>query len=57
MAFRKPLIGRKIICNHCGHKTVKGTARVRRKVLFFFCPKCWLEQRADCDRFMVGVTA
>jgi hypothetical protein len=50
------LVGRKILCNHCSHITVKGTARVRRFVLFFFCPKCWLEDRAGCDALMLAVT-
>jgi hypothetical protein len=53
----KPLIGRKIDCNHRGHRTVKGTARVRRKVLFFFCVDCWTRKHAECNEQMVKVTA
>ena len=53
----KPLVGRKIPCNHCGHRTVQGTARVRRKVLFFFCPDCWTKKHADRNEQMVKVTA
>ena len=52
----KPLIGRKIVCNRCCHKTIQGAARVRRKVLFFFCLKCWLTDRASCDAQMIAVT-
>jgi hypothetical protein len=54
--MRKLLIGRKIICNHCSHRTVQGTARVMRKILFFFCPACWLNDRAGCDAQMLAVT-
>ncbi len=49
--YRKPLIGRKIVCNKCGHRTVKGAARVMRKLLFFFCPSCWADRRS-CEQFM-----
>ena len=45
---RAGLVGRKILCNRCLHLTVKGTARVMRKVLFFFCPDCWT-QRRECE--------
>ena len=47
----KPLIGRKIPCNRCGHNTVKGAARVMRKILFFFCPECWADRKA-CEEQM-----
>ncbi len=47
----RTLIGRKITCNRCCHKTVKGQARVMRKILFFFCPKCWADRRA-CEIHM-----
>lgn len=50
------LVGRKIKCNRCNRLTVKGTARVMRAVLFFFCPECWLHDRAGCDAQMVTVT-
>ena len=53
---RKPLVGRKIICNHCERKTIKGAARVMRKVLFFFCPQCW-RNRDACENQMRSVTA
>ena len=53
----KRLVGRKIVCNHFLHRTVKGTARVRRKILFFFCPDCWLNKRSACDKQMIDVTA
>jgi hypothetical protein len=36
---------------------VQGAARVRRKVLFFFCPDCWTKKHADCNAQMVKVTA
>jgi hypothetical protein len=52
---RKILVGRKITCNRCAHKTVKGTARVMRKVLFFFCPKCWADRHA-CELQMNRAT-
>ena len=53
----KPQVGRKIVCNHCCHRTVKGAARVMRKVLFFFCPDCWMRKRAECNEQMMKVTA
>lgn len=53
--FRRRLVGRKITCNRCCHKTVKGQARVMRKVLFFFCPKCWANRRA-CEEQMIAAT-
>ena len=56
LRLRRPLVGRKITCNHCGHKTVKGAARVMRKVLFFFCPKCWANRR-DRELEMDAVSA
>jgi hypothetical protein len=49
--YRKPLIGRKIVCNKCAHKTVKGAARVFGKLLFFFCPRCWANRLA-CEELM-----
>lgn len=52
----KKLVGRLILCNRCERKTVKGAARVMRKVLFFFCPKCWEDRRA-CEVFMDKATA
>lgn len=52
---RKVLVGRKITCNGCCHKTVKGQARVMRKILFFFCPKCWADRRA-CEIHMDRVS-
>ena len=52
MPTRRKLVGRKIVCNHCSHLTVKGTARVLRKILFFFCPTCWLNDREGCDQQM-----
>jgi hypothetical protein len=54
---RKLIAGRRITCNCCAHKTVKGQARVRRKVLFFFCPDCWFGKREKCNTLMVKVTA
>lgn len=51
------LIGRKITCNHCGHKTVKGTAQVLRKILFMFCEECWLSKRESCNSHMKAVSA
>ena len=48
---RKPLIGRKIVCNHCCRTTVKGAARVYKKLLFFFCPECWRDRRG-CEEQM-----
>ena len=56
MSPYKKLIGRKITCNKCGQKTVKGAARVMRKVLFFFCPDCWRDRRA-CEVLMDKSTA
>ena len=52
---RKVLVGRKITCNRCAHKTVRGQARVMRKVLFFFCLKCWADRRA-CEIHMDRVS-
>ena len=49
------LVGRKIVCNLCCHKTVKGSARVMRKVLFFFCPSCWQDRRR-CEQHMIATT-
>jgi hypothetical protein len=54
--MRKNLVGRKIVCNGCGHTTVKGAARVMRKLLFFFCPSCWEDRRA-CEQQMDRVSA
>jgi hypothetical protein len=48
--------GRQITCNHCGHKTVKGAARVSRKILFFFCPRCWFDRREGCNSLMLCVS-
>ena len=58
MTVRNPNLpaGRPITCNRCEHKTVKGAARVMRKVLFFFCPKCW-HDRGACEEFMRRVAA
>ncbi len=53
----KPLVGRKIVCNHCEHRTVQGTARVRRKVLFFFYTDCWTRKHDECNAQMIKVTA
>ena len=49
------LVGRKIVCNRCCHTTVKGAARVRRKMLLFFCPECWFGKRSECDAHMIAV--
>ena len=49
--FRPLPAGRRITCNHCLRKTVKGTARVMRSVLFFFCRSCW-NDRAACEAQM-----
>jgi hypothetical protein len=54
MAVRRPMVGRKIKCNGCLHVTVKGAARVMRKVLFFFCPDCWSDRR-KCEIMMDAV--
>ena len=53
--MKQPMIGRKIHCNKCIHVTVKGAARVMRKVLFFFCPVCWSDRRS-CEIFMDQAT-
>jgi hypothetical protein len=45
MGRKIPLAGRKIKCNGCGHTTVTGAGRVMRKIVFFFCPKCWKDRR------------
>ena len=49
------LSGRTIECNHCGRYTVQGAARIFHKILFFFCPLCWDQDRAGCNAQMVAV--
>jgi hypothetical protein len=44
--------GRQIPCSLCPATTVQGSAQVYRKLLFFFCPPCWLNRRAECNSFM-----
>ena len=47
--------GRQIPCSLCPRSGVKGTARVYRKLLFFFCPVCWLKRRTECNAWMCRV--
>jgi len=49
--------GRPIKCNWC-LRTFKsgGTSRVMRKILFFFCDKCWAN-RSTCEEHMRRVVA
>lgn len=53
--YRPLPAGRKIVCNGCLHKTVKGSARVMRSVLFFFCRTCWSDRRR-CEEHMIEAT-
>ena len=53
--FRKRQVGRKVICMRCELPTVKGAARVMRKLLFFFCPKYWSDREA-CEQHMQAVS-
>lgn len=47
--------GRQIACSLCPASGVQGTAQVYRKLLFFFCPPCWLYRRTECNAWMRGV--
>jgi hypothetical protein len=49
--WKQGLVGRKIECCGCHRATVKGAARVMRKVLFFFCLECWAD-REKCEEWM-----
>jgi hypothetical protein len=44
--------GRQIPCSLCPTTMVEGSAQVYRKLLFFFCPACWLRRRTECNDFM-----
>lgn len=48
-------MSRPITCNMCA-KVFRGAgaSRVLRKVLFFFCPRCWVN-RMLCEAFMKQV--
>jgi hypothetical protein len=45
-----------VLCSGCEHLTVKGTTRVMKKLLFFFCPDCWRDRRA-CELIMIKMAA
>jgi hypothetical protein len=43
---------RALLCNKCVHVfRGGGQGRVMRKILFFFCDKCWTNRQA-CEEFM-----
>jgi len=52
---RKPMVGRKLTCSQCAHRTVKGTMRVLRSVVFVFCPDCWIDKHEACEAQMCSV--
>lgn len=47
--------GRLVTCSGCSHKTVAGTTRVMRKIVFHFCPACWIDRRR-CELLMDEVS-
>jgi hypothetical protein len=48
---------RPILCAKCNSIfRGKGTSRVMRKLLFFFCAKCWRDRDA-CEELMRSIAA
>ncbi len=55
--MRKRLVGRKVHCHLCSRKTVSGTTRVCRKLIFHFCAGCWLRRQVESIQLMVKAAA